>query len=121
MGKMSKIMVIDDAYFVRLNVRTFLEEKGHEVAEAADGKEGLSTYKVFKPDLVFCDITMPVMDGLTFVKEVIGTHSDAKIVMLTSSSEPMILKEALAMGAKDFLVKPFAPDAALAVMKILLG
>ncbi len=117
---MVKILVVDDAYFVRIKMRGFLEVKGYQVLDAANGEEALSIYELEKPDIVFCDITMPVMDGLTTLKRLTETHKGAKVVMLTSVGEQAVLMEALSSGAKNFLVKPFEEDKVLEIIHSLM-
>ncbi len=118
---MSKILIVDDAFFVRVKIRNFLEGLGHEVFDASDGALGLGVYEEINPDLVFCDVTMPEMDGLTFLKALIAKHPDAVVVMLTSASEQSVIMEALTLGARNFLVKPFDEDKAIEVIQTLLG
>lgn len=118
---MAKILVVDDAYFVRLSVRSFLERQGHEVFDGENGKHALTLFEEVHPDMVFCDITMPEMDGLEFLKIIMNKHPDAKVVMLTSSSETSVLAEALSLGAKESLTKPFDETKALEVLKKVLG
>ena len=118
---MAKVLVIDDAYFVRLNVRTFLESKGFEVAEAENGLLALEVYNDFMPDVVLCDITMPVMDGVSFLKNLFKSHPTAKVVMLTSTSDSSVISETLAIGAKNFLTKPFNPEVALETIEAILN
>lgn len=118
---MSKILIVDDAYFVRIKIRNFLEGLGYEVFDAANGTLGLSVYEEINPDLVFCDVTMPEMGGLAFLKTLIAKHPDAQVVMLTSASEQSVIMEALTLGARNFLVKPFDEDKAIEVIQTLLG
>ena len=117
---MSKILVVDDAYFVRIKIQNFLEELGHEVFEAANGNLGLAVFDEIHPDLTFCDVTMPEMDGLTFLKTLLAKYPDAKVIMLTSASDQSLIMEALTAGAKNFLIKPFDEDKAIEVITSLL-
>lgn len=118
---MAKILVVDDAYFVRIKVRNFLESQGHEVFEGENGKHALTVYEEVMPDMVFCDVTMPEMDGLTFLKTVIQKFPNAKVVMLTSTGEQSLLMEALSSGAVNFLVKPFDENKAIEAIKSAVG
>lgn len=118
---MAKILVADDAYFVRIKSRNFLEEHGHEVIEAENGRRALELYEEHQPDLVFSDITMPDMDGLDFLKAVMAKYPAAKVIMLTSRSEQSVLMEALTVGAKNYLVKPFDEAKVLELIKTILG
>jgi two-component system chemotaxis response regulator CheY len=118
---MAKILIVDDAYFVRIKVRNFLEGHGHEVFEGENGKHALTVYEECQPDLVFCDVTMPEMDGLTFLKTLLHSYPLAKVVMLTSTGEQSMLMEALAVGAKNFLVKPFDENKVIEAIDSILG
>ena len=117
---MNKILVVDDAFFVRVSVRGFLERQGYEVFEAENGKQAIKIYEKVKPNLVLCDITMPEMSGLDFLKIILKSYPDAKVVMLTSSSEASVLAEAVSLGAVEVLTKPFNEDKVLDVLKRVL-
>ena len=116
-----KIMVVDDAYFVRIKLRNFLEAQGFEVIEAANGLEAIKNYELEKPNLVLCDITMPELDGISTLKKLTEIDANAKVVMLTSVGEQAVLMEALSAGAKNFLVKPFEELKVLETINSLLG
>ena len=118
---MVKILVVDDAYFVRLSVRSFLERQGYEVFEGENGKQALTIYDEIKPDVVFCDITMPEVSGLDFLKIIMQSHPDAKVIMLTSARDESILAEAMSLGARDVLLKPFDESKVLDVLRKVLG
>ncbi|MDD5457416.1 MAG: response regulator [Candidatus Margulisbacteria bacterium] len=117
---MVKILTVDDAYFVRIKLRNFLESKGFEVVEAGNGLEAINQLQAEKPDIVFCDITMPEMDGLETLKKLKELNPDVKVVMLTSLGEQTILMEALAAGALNFLVKPFEEDKVLEIINSII-
>lgn len=118
---MATILLVEDAYFFRIKVRSYLEQWGHKVYEAPDGVAALVAYDNNKPDIVFSDITMPEMDGVTFLKILMDRHPDAKVVMLTSRSDQATLMEALSAGAKNFLIKPFEPEKAKQIILDLMG
>ena len=117
---MVKILTVDDAYFVRIKLRNFLESKGFQVVEAGNGLEAVSQFEKENPDIVFCDITMPEMDGLATLKKLKELSPDVKVVMLTSLGEQTVLMEALAAGALNFLVKPFEEDKVLEIINSLV-
>ncbi len=108
---MARILITDDAAFMRMMVRSALESKGHEiVGEAANGEDAIKAYKQFKPDVVTMDITMPDMDGVTAVRGIIEFDPKAKIIMCSAMGQTVMVMDALKAGAKDFVVKPFQPD-----------
>ena len=108
MGK--KILIVDDATFMRMMLRDILSKDGHEiVGEAASGKQAVKEYKKNKPDLVTMDITMPEMDGIQTVKEIVKLDPKAKILMVSAMGQEKLMVEAMEAGAIDFIVKPFQP------------
>jgi two-component system, chemotaxis family, chemotaxis protein CheY len=116
----AKILVVDDAQFMRVKCSRLLQEAGHEVVEASDGSEAVALYQTAKPDAVLLDITMPKMDGLTALKEIRKLDPDARVAMLTAMGQQAIVIEAVKAGARDFVVKPFdATRVVQAVEKLL--
>lgn len=108
---MAKILIVDDAAFMRMTVKDALGKAGYtDVVEAADGLQAVEKYKEEKPDLVIMDITMPNMDGLQALKEIRSIDSDASVVMCSAMGQESMVIEAIKSGAKDFIVKPFKPD-----------
>lgn len=117
---MAKILVVDDAEFLRVRISKMLQGDGHEIAEAENGARAVAVYKQEKPDLVLMDITMPEMDGLTALKEIRGYDPKAKVVMLTALGQESVVLEAIKSGARDFVVKPFERDRVMnAITKLL--
>jgi two-component system chemotaxis response regulator CheY len=114
-------MIVDDAAFMRLKCSQLLTQNGYKVIEASNGAEALAKYKEFKPDGILLDITMPDMDGLTALKELMALDNNAKVAMVTAMGQQSIVIEALKSGAKDFVVKPFDPDRVLAAIKKMLS
>lgn len=104
---MAKILVTDDAAFMRMMVKGILEKQGHEIFEAKNGLELLSEYPRVKPDLVTLDITMPEMDGLHAIRELMKIDKNAKVIMCSAMGQQAMVIEAIQSGAKDFVVKPF--------------
>lgn len=117
---MAKILVTDDAAFVRSKIRKFLEGEGFEVLEAENGQQAVDQYKAASPDLVLMDITMPVMDGIAAVSAIKGLDPNAKIVMCSAMGQQAMVINAIKAGAKDFVLKPFEPERVLAAVKKLL-
>lgn len=107
---MAKVLVTDDAAFMRMMIKDILMKQGHEVYEAKNGLDLLQKYPEVKPDVVTLDITMPEMDGLQAVKELKKIDPDAKIIMCSAMGQQVMVMEAVQNGAIDFLVKPFQPE-----------
>lgn len=105
---MGRILIVDDAKFMRVTLTKIIEEAGHEVVgEAMTGTEAIELYRKLKPDLVFMDITMPDMDGITAVRTIVEEFPDAIIVMCSALGQQRMIVEAIEAGAKDFIKKPF--------------
>ena len=119
---MARILIVDDAVFARMRCAKLLTEKGFEIYEASNGAEALSKYKEHKPDAVLLDITMPDMDGITALKELIRHDPNAKVAMVSAMGQKSMVVEALEFGARDFVMKPFDADRVMeAVDKLLSG
>ena len=117
---MAKILVVDDAAFMRMRCKKLLSQSGFEVIEAATGAQAVEVYKEDRPDVVLLDITMPDMDGLTALKELKKLDPNAKVAMVSAMGQQSVVMEALKFGAQDFLVKPFDPDRVLATVRKML-
>ena len=116
--KMVRILIVDDAAFMRLTIKTMLERNGFEVVgEAANGKEAIKKYLELKPDLVTMDITMPEMSGIEALIAINQNDPSAKIVMISAMGQDSLLKEAIINGAKYFIVKPFREDDIIKTIK----
>jgi two-component system chemotaxis response regulator CheY len=116
-----KIIVVDDAAFMRMMIKDILTKNGYEVVgEAENGKIAVEKYKELQPDLVTMDIKMPEMDGIEAVKKIKAINANARIVMCSAMGQQAMVIDAIQAGAKDFIVKPFQPDRVLeAVRKAL--
>ncbi|SFB12355.1 two-component system, chemotaxis family, response regulator CheY [Acetitomaculum ruminis DSM 5522] len=120
MGK--RVLVSDDAAFMRMMIKDILTKNGYEVVgEAANGKEAVSLYSELKPDLVLMDITMPEMDGIQALKKIRESNPDASIIMCSAMGQQAMVIEAIQSGAKDFIVKPFQADRVLESIQKVLG
>lgn len=109
MGK--RILVVDDANFMRMIVKDTLSPRGFEICgEAANGNEAVKQYQQLKPDLVTMDITMREKDGLEAAKEILAKDPHARIVMVTALGQEKMLMDCMSIGVKDFVVKPFDPQ-----------
>ncbi len=102
-----KILVVDDAAFMRMMLKKILASTGNEIVEAVDGYEGISKYKELKPNLVLLDIVMPNVDGMECLKQIMAFDKNARIVMCSSIGQQAIVTDAINIGARDFIVKPF--------------
>src|SRR3954464_132458 len=111
---MARILVVDDAAFMRKMVTDALTKGGHEViGEAGNGTEAVEQYQSLKPDLTTLDITMPEKDGLSALKDIIAMDPSAKVIMCSALGQESKVLESIKAGAKDFVVKPFQPDRVL--------
>ncbi|MDR1060394.1 MAG: response regulator [Clostridiales bacterium] len=117
---MKRVMVVDDAMFMRASLKMMLEKNGFEVAaEAENGAIAVQKYKEVKPDFVTMDITMPEMDGLQALKLIKQLDPNAKIVVVSAMGQEPVVKEAILSGAKSFIVKPFKEDFVLKTLNSL--
>ena len=117
----AKILIVDDAAFMRMMIKNILTSNGYDVVgEAENGVQAVEKYKELKPELMTMDITMPEMDGISAVKEIKKIDPNARIIMCSAMGQQSMVIEAIQAGAKDFIVKPFNPQRVLeAVEKAL--
>src|SRR5690606_9720478 len=114
----SRILVADDARFMRQLIREIIEPEGFEVVgEAADGRAVVEEFTRLQPDVVTMDIVMPKRSGIDAVKEILALDPSAKIVMVSALGQEALVTEALEAGAADYVVKPFKPDAVVATLR----
>lgn len=118
---MPGILITDDTAFMRMTLKNILSKSGFTIAgEAADGVEAVAQFKALQPDLVTMDITMPNMDGISAIKEIMKIDPAAKIIVCSAMGQKALVIEALSAGAKDFIVKPFEADRIVgAIQKVL--
>ncbi len=117
-----RVLIVDDASFMRMMVKEILTKNGYEVAgEAENGQKAVEKYTELSPDLVIMDITMPEVDGIEAVKLIKAQDPDAKIVMCSAMGQQAMVIEAIQAGAKDFIVKPFQADRVLEAVKKVIG
>ncbi len=117
-----KVLIVDDAAFMRMMIKDILSKNGYEiVGEAADGQQALDLYKEHQPDLVTMDITMPEMDGITSLKEIKKINPDAKVIMCSAMGQQAMVIDAIQAGAKDFIVKPFQADRVIEAVSKTVG
>jgi two-component system chemotaxis response regulator CheY len=118
---MAKVLVVDDAAFMRVRAAKVLQDGGHDVEEAENGVEAVKKYTEWHPDAVLMDITMPEMDGLAALKAIRKLDPTARVAMVTALGQQAIVMEALKAGAKDFVLKPFQPDRVLGALHKMLA
>ncbi|MEW9501294.1 response regulator [Jeotgalibacillus marinus] len=117
-----KILIVDDAAFMRMMIKDILSKNGFDVVgEAADGVQAIEKFKETSPDLVTMDITMPEMDGVTALKEIKKIDSSAKIIMCSAMGQQAMVIDAIQAGAKDFIVKPFQADRVIEAITKAIG
>lgn len=123
-GFMNYIMIIDDSPTVRKGIGFTIQDMGYEIMEANNGLEGLKKIEELKSNnngisLCFVDINMPVMDGLTFIKEFRKTDRFTPVVVITTEANTEIIKEGKKAGASAWILKPFKPDNVIDTVKKL--
>lgn len=114
---MAKILLVDDAAFMRMRCAKLLSAEGFEVAEAGNGREAIAQYEAVRPNMVLMDITMPEMDGIAATREIKRLYPDAVIVMVSALGQQSMVMEAIKAGASDFVVKPYEPDRILGAVR----
>jgi len=113
--KKIRALIVDDSSVMRKIVERSIRQAGIDIAEvreAANGAEGLGVLKDQRVDLILCDINMPVMDGLEFLRQ-LQTVENAKgvpVVMITTEGSESHVVQALSVGARGYIRKPFTPE-----------
>ena len=119
---MAKVLIVDDAAFMRMMLKDTLTKEGFEVVgEATNGKEAVEKYQSLAPDIVTMDITMPEVDGLEGLRRIRAIDGNAKVLMCSAMGQQAMVLEAIKNGAKDFVVKPFQPDRVIEAVKKMLA
>ena len=117
----ARVLIADDASFMRQMIREIIEPEGYEVVgEATNGIEAVEQFETLNPDIVTMDIVMPKRSGIDAVKGILAKHPDAKIVMCSALGQETLVMEALQAGARDFIVKPFKPDSVISTLSKIL-
>lgn len=120
MGK--RIMIADDASFMRAMIKDILTKNGYEiVAEADNGAEAVERYNEFRPDLVIMDITMPQIDGIRAIRTIKRINNQAKIIVCSAIGQQAMVIESIRAGAGDFIVKPFQAERVLEAVRKAIG
>ncbi|KGP73493.1 response regulator [Pontibacillus yanchengensis] len=119
---MARILIVDDAKFMRLTLSNILQKgEHHVVGEAENGTQAVEMFEAEQPDLVTMDITMPELNGLDAMKKILSNNPKAKIVMCSAMGQQKMVVEAIEAGAKDFIVKPFDESRVLEAINRVLG
>lgn len=114
---MKKVLIVDDASFMRMTIKMMLEKEGYEiVGEAENGEVAVERYKELSPDIVTMDITMPEMNGIEALKAIKQIDKNACVIMVSAMGQESMVKEAILSGAKNFVVKPFKKETILKVL-----
>lgn len=117
-----RVLIVDDALFMRNMLRDIFSRGGFEVVgEAGDGEEALAQYQLLRPDLVTLDIVMPKVTGLQALREIMALDPEACIVMCSALGQEALILEAVESGARDFIIKPFREPQVLAIARRLCG
>ena len=119
---MAKILIVDDAAFMRMMVKDNLKKAGYsDFCEAGNGEEAIAKYVENTPDLVLLDITMPIMDGIQALQLIKQSNPQAKVIMCSAMGQEGMVIEAINFGALDFIVKPFKPERLVQAVRNILG
>lgn len=114
---MAKILLVDDAMFVRETIKKMIEAHGHiVVGEAENGEMAIERYRELQPELVLLDITMPGMSGVEALAKIKDIDSTAKVIICSSMGQQSIIAEAIQLGALDFIIKPFKEEQVMAAL-----
>lgn len=117
---MKRVLIVDDAAFMRVSIKNMLSKNGYEIAgEAENGKVALQRFQELNPDVVTMDITMPEMDGLDSLKAILAVQPAAHVVMISAMGQESMVREAVLSGAKGFIVKPFKEDILISALASL--
>lgn len=117
-----RILIVDDAAFMRMMIKDILSKNGYEVVgEAENGARAIEKYKELAPDLVIMDITMPEVDGIQAVKEIRKINSGSQIIMCSAMGQQAMVIESIQAGARDFIVKPFQAERVIEAVKKVLA
>lgn len=115
---MKRVLIVDDAVFMRNTLKMMLERNNFEVVgQAEDGEDAVLQYSKLRPDIVTMDITMPKMSGIEALLKIKESDPNAKVVMITAMGNEMMVKEAIISGAVNFIVKPFQEDKVVEVLR----
>ena len=119
---MANVLIVDDSKYLRLMISKIIKKMGHNViAEAGNGEEAIEFFKQYKPDLITMDVVMPKLNGLQAVKEIMAINPNARIIIVTALGHEPLVRQALKLGAKDFVIKPFKVEQLIQAVENTLG
>ncbi|MGM8365052.1 response regulator [Virgibacillus sp. W0181] len=119
---MARILIVDDANFMKVTLEHILQQANHQiVGKASNGEEAIELYTQTEPDLVTLDITMPIMNGIEAIKAIKQIDPDAKVIMCSAMGQQRTIVQAIELGAKDFIVKPFDENRVLETVNRVLN
>lgn len=114
---MKRVLIVDDAAFMRISIKNYLTKNGFEVVgEAENGKVAIQKYEELNPDIVTMDITMPEMNGLEALKVIMKMNPNANVIMASAMGQEAMVRDAVLSGAKGFIVKPFKEEIIVAAL-----
>ncbi len=114
---MARIMIVYDAAFMRITIKNMLKRSSHEVVgEAENGIVAIERFKELRPDIVTMDITMPEMDGITALREIVKIDPNANVIMVSAMGQEAMVRESILSGAKGFIVKPFKEEGIISAL-----
>lgn len=118
-----KVLVVDDALFMRAMIKDILTASGRYVVvgEAANGQEAVQKYQELQPDLITMDIVMPMLDGIEATRQILTVDPRVRVVMCSALGQEPLVIESIAAGARDFIVKPFSPEKVLKVLDQIMN
>jgi two-component system chemotaxis response regulator CheY len=112
------VLIVDDLAFIKIVLRDIIEKAGFRViGEASNGEQAITMYQDTRPDVVLMDITMPGMDGLTALKKIREIDQAARVIICSALGQQQLIVQAIQLGAKDFIVKPFQPQRVISALK----
>ena len=112
------VLIVDDLTFIKIVLRDIIEKAGFRVVgEASNGEQAITLYQDTRPDVVLMDITMPGMDGLTALKKIREIDPAARVIICSALGQQQLIVQAIQLGARDFIVKPFQPQRVVAALK----
>lgn len=118
---MARILIVDDSIIMRRNLTAILKEVGHTiVSEAANGRQAYLQYRIHKPDIVTMDITMPNMDGIDALKQILEDDPTARVIMISALDQKSKVYTALRNGAKHYIIKPLTAEKITSVIDSVL-
>ncbi|AHC15099.1 response regulator [Salinispira pacifica] len=118
---MKTALIVDDAAVMRMRLRDILEPKYHVIGEAENGEQAVELYKNHTPDFVTLDITMPRVDGIQVLEQLLSFDQKARVIIVSAVGQKKMVFNALGIGARDFIVKPFDPNRVMIAVDRLFG